>query len=323
VGFHLVGTDQDHNSFRETEENVRMELGEARGHAGFYVDLLGAACRLLGGGSLPRVFMSYTSTDGTRVPDEVQELLGSFPGLDVFRDRSRIPAGDNIRDRIEDEVPRSLFLPVLTTGYVRRRWTLWEAGLAREHCRPMAVVDALKDDLRRYPPELANAPVLRWPPPRGVRRRERLLAFVLSELLRHLVHRARVGMLEEASGATGVSSAVLPPGPSRPSGGTLVYADPPLTARQLRYQGRGADVRYVTAAQFAAMGGWPDGHAPDTGSRFQVGLSVSAPPEARAVGLWDVQLHDLTGRLARTLMGACPSWRIQLLTPPFRRASGG
>ncbi len=299
----LVATqDRDHGIFKVLSKEKPLLWRRDNDLPQLYAQLLRHLCTHFEEGELPRVFLSYTRQDAGRTARTVFNHLSSFAGLAPWMDDSAIWSGDNIRDRIEADLPGSFYLAILSPAFVRGRWTVREAALAQAHDRPMAVLDVLAGTLRRLPPELANAPMLRWPPPRGTQRQPILAALVLSELLRHLVHAARTRMLAEATGHLGaLDSCVLPPGRrAAVNGAVRIYADPPLLDEELQYHTRGIQGSYLTAAQYAATAGWPGwlGRPYD----LRVGLSASAPDDAKSRGLHDPQLNDLSVRLARTLM---------------------
>ena len=304
-----VGATQDaHNAFQQTKgkKALEVQLDDLSASGSFYIEVLALLCFRLYGPKLPEVFVSHARVDGGSIASELHEHINRRPELRAWLDVSNIAAGDDIRDGLKAAIPDSLFMAIVTEQYVRRRWTRWEASLARQHNRPMVIVDALEGTLRRLTPELANAPAMRWPLS-GLRPEEQVPALVLAELLRHAYHRRHVEIVHESIGDDRqIVPTLLPPGPPvEPDGRPQirVYADPPLTAEELALQAQTDSVRFMTVTQYVAERGWSCSES-DTAALedVRVGVSVSAPPPSERQGLYQDQFNDLSLLVARNLL---------------------
>lgn len=312
--FRVVGVNAGGNAigvFPETREQLTIPFDpnvpeEIRG---VYVEVLGILCKSLIGYPLPKVFISHAKVDGEPIASDLHSRLQATSVLESWFDRARIGAGDSIGDMLRDALPHCAFLAIVTEEYVRRRWTRWEASMARHYDRPVVVIDAVERMLRRLPPEFANAPLLRWPFPDGVDLSQYVLSHLLAELLRQNLHRAQVDLV----GALGLHSPVptrpvlLPPGPplDRDSTGEIrIYADPPIPQEELALLSQGDRLEYLTLTQHLAECGWRDGNPSGGGSLsdHRVAISVSGSPASRGEGLHQEQIDDLAVRLVRGLV---------------------
>jgi hypothetical protein len=300
-----------HNYFAETTEKKSLAIENQLDWiqcGDFYVRLIGLLYAGLTGERTISVFVSHTQKERSEEAKRIRAYLQDAPLLGWLAEE-RILEGEDIREVLLDELPRSFFLAVVTPGFVRHRWTRWEAAIARQHGRPLAIIDLLEGQVRRLPPELANAPVLRWPATEGPDLKLQLRGLVLTEALRHAVHSRRIGILAPAVGvesSDSIVATVLPPGPIVEHGkaDVRVYADPPLTHEELAVQRQYLPSRFVTTAQFVAERGWRSALGPraDSLNGLPIGLSVSFPREPFQAGVFETQFDDLSVRIARALV---------------------
>jgi hypothetical protein len=309
---------QAHEAFAETKQHLALSLENRRNwteSSGFYLHLLSILSREMLGGSLPQLFLSH-SRDGLGVTKRLARMINESKGnLDAWFDKSNMVGGENIRDRLKQELPTSFFIAVVTDGYIRSRWTRWEAIEARRHDRPVLIVDALSGSARRLTPELANAPLVRWPLTKGVDRGHFIPSLILVELLRRELHRQQIRISDRETRTKGrqyptIVPTVLPflsadaPSESR----RQVYADPPLAPEELEVDQAAGGLRPLSSTQFfVERGCLPTGSTtPPEIAAIRVGMSVSLPSDGPAFGLYEEQVNDLSVMLAAALvhMGA-------------------
>ena len=130
------------------------------------------------------LFLSHTKADLNKAPRVTQrfiECLREDQPIEAWVDSGDIQAGSKFAEAIKRGIERTSLLVVLTDAYATREWCREEVLLAKEHQRPVAVVDALTSYEVRSFPYLGNVPRLRWDsdPQKGI-------DLLLKETLRNL-----------------------------------------------------------------------------------------------------------------------------------------
>ena len=130
------------------------------------------------------LFLSHTKADLEREPQVTHRLIECLredQPIETWVDSGDIPTGSKFAEAIQRGIERTSLLAVLTDAYATREWCREEILLAKEHQRPVAVVDALTSHEVRSFPYLGNVPRIRWDgdPQKGI-------DLLLKETLRHL-----------------------------------------------------------------------------------------------------------------------------------------
>lgn len=130
------------------------------------------------------LFLSHAKADIDRKPKVTKRLIKALKQdqpIEAWVDSGDIATGSKFAEAIERGVKRSSLLVVLTDTYATREWCREEILLAKEHQRPVAVIDALTSHEVRSFPYLGNVPRIRWDgdPQKGI-------DLLLKETLRHL-----------------------------------------------------------------------------------------------------------------------------------------
>jgi hypothetical protein len=182
------------------------------------------------------LFLSHAKADINTVPRVAQQFIDYLKAdqpVDAWVDSGEIETGSKFSDAIRDGVKRTSLLVILTDNYSSRDWCREEVMLAKEHQRPIVVIDALMTHEIRSFPFLDNVPRLRWhdSPQPGV-------DLLLKETLRQLHTRSVL----ESSKQPKDTVFLRPPEPATllgvPSGANILYPDPPLGAGELKRLGR-------------------------------------------------------------------------------------
>jgi hypothetical protein len=194
-------------------------------------------CRfLLGrgeGASVPvRLFLSHAKVDldvEPRVFRRLVEHLDATKPIDTWVDSAQIEGGSEFGKAIAKGVQDSELLVLLTGHYSSRTWCRREVLLAKEHQRPLVVVDALEGlELRGFP-YLGNVPVVSWTDGGAAR----VVDLVLKETLRRL----HVERLLKRQQRPGEHILTAPPEAATliglPRETPVLYPDPPLGDEEL------------------------------------------------------------------------------------------
>lgn len=172
------------------------------------------------------LFLSHSKMDLEKEPRAAKALVDTLredQPVEAWIDSGDIPAGSKFAEAIERGVRRTSLLAVLTDTYASREWCREEILLAKEHQRPVVVVDALTNYETRSFPYLGNVPRLRWDadPQKGI-------DLLLKETLRHL----HASVLLEESKQPGDTVFTRPPELATlvglAPGTTVLYPDPPV-----------------------------------------------------------------------------------------------
>ena len=179
-----------------------------------------------------QLFLSHAKADlGTEpmVAQQIIDYLKADQPVDAWVDSGAIETGSKFSDAIRSGVERTSLLAIVTDNYSTRDWCREEIMLAKEHQRPIVVVDALMTHEVRSFPFLDNVPKLRWHS-----NVQACVDLLLKETLRHLHTTAML----ESSKRAGDTIFLRPPEPATLLGisptTNILYPDPPLSAGELK-----------------------------------------------------------------------------------------
>lgn len=237
------------------------------------------------------LFLSHAKADLGTEPKVAQQFINYLTAdqpVEAWVDSGKIETGSKFSEAIKNGVPRTSLLAILTDSYSSREWCREEVMLAKEHQRPIAVVDALMTHEVRSFPFLDNVPRLRWTgsPQAGV-------DLLLKETLRHL----HTKMLLDAYRAEGDTVYLRPPEPATllgvPEGTNVLYPDPPLGVGELQRLGK-SKIRFSTPLERSAL------EKPLAGKL--VALSMSESSDIAKHGADDVHLTQTMLEVSRHLL---------------------
>jgi hypothetical protein len=196
------------------------------------------------------LFLSHAKADLNVEPRVAQQFIDHLSvdqPVDAWVDSGEIDTGSKFSDAIRSGVERTSLLAIVTDNYSSREWCREEAMLAKEHQRPIVVIDALTSHEIRSFPFLYNVPTLRWngDTQTGV-------DLLLKETLRHLHTKAVL----ESSKQSGDTVFLRPPEPATllgiVPGSNILYPDPPLGVGELRRLAK-AKVTFSTPLERSAQ----------------------------------------------------------------------
>lgn len=176
---------------------VRLDLQPPEAQVEYLeASVLHALCRRLAQVSEPaqgaapaplKVFLSHAKKDGHEAAKEIQSRLQSPHGLESFYDTEDMPHGFEFDREIDCALndTRTVLLAIQTDTFASRGWCRREVLRAKEHGRPVLVIDALRVGEARSFPYMGNVPTVRWAPENSVFWRV-LLRELLVEALRFL-----------------------------------------------------------------------------------------------------------------------------------------
>jgi SLOG cluster2/TIR domain len=172
------------------------------------------------------VFVSHAKADIERDPKVTKRLIECLrqdQPIEAWVDSGDIATGSKFADAIEHGVKRTSLLAVLTDTYATREWCREEILLAKEHQRPVVVIDALSSHEVRSFPYLGNVPRLRWDgdPQKGI-------DLLLKETLRHLHATSLLGQCKQPSDYIFARPPELATIVGIDSQVTVLYPDPPV-----------------------------------------------------------------------------------------------
>jgi hypothetical protein len=179
-----------------------------------------------------KLFLSHAKCDIATHPKVTQALVDYLKAdqpVDAWVDSGEIETGSKFAEDIAAGIQCTSLLAILTDNYSSREWCREEIMLAKEHQRPIAVIDALTSHEVRSFPFLENVPKLRWNDSA-----EQCVDLLLKETLRHLHTRA---VLEQFK-RPGDTVFLRPPEPATllgvAPGSVILYPDPPLGVGELK-----------------------------------------------------------------------------------------
>ena len=197
------------------------------------------------------IFISHAKADGKEAAERLiahmQDPRNELK-LDTFYDAMQLEAGEDWAQGLAKGAETASLLALVTDAYDTRPWCNQEILWAKEHRRPILMVDVGRKRVGRSFPYAGNVPLIADPmkDPAGM---EAVLLELLSEALRCDLF---VAAVEARSGGAAIPLPRPPElcdlvycdrDPDRP----LVYPDPPLPAAELALLGRAAGARRVAA----------------------------------------------------------------------------
>ena len=235
---------------------IRLDLQPPEAQVEYLeASVLHALCRRLAQVSEPasgaapaplKVFLSHAKKDGDEAAKEIQKRLQSPHGLESFYDTEDMPHGFEFDREIDCALndTRTMLLAIQTDTFASSGWCRREVLRAKEHGRPVLVVDALRQGEARSFPYMGNVPTVRWAPENPDFWRA-LLRGLLVEALRFLYVPEDLTTLAVLC-APGSCPLSLPHAPEAltflhrlkshpPPEGTklVVYPDPPMSPEEL------------------------------------------------------------------------------------------
>ncbi len=129
------------------------------------------------------IFLSHAKADLGTEPRVVSALLAYLTATQpekTWCDTGDIISGSQFAREIERGIKDSALLAVVTDSYSSRAWCRREVLLAKQHQRPVVVIDAIQEREVRSFPYIGNVPVIRW---KGDA--QEVVDLLLQETLRH------------------------------------------------------------------------------------------------------------------------------------------
>jgi hypothetical protein len=237
------------------------------------------------------LFLSHTKADLNKEPRVTQcliECLREDQPIEAWVDSGDIQTGSKFAESIKRGIERTSLLAVLTDTYATREWCREEILLAKEHQRPVAVVDALTSYEVRSFPYLGNVPRIRWDgdPQKGI-------DLLLKETLRHLHATAVLDRWKQPGDLVFARPPELATLVGLEPGTTVLYPDPPVGVGEARRLQK-ANVRITTPFQRLAAEQSLKGQA--------IALSMSESTDIESCGMDSLHLEGAMIALSRCLL---------------------
>jgi SLOG cluster2/TIR domain len=238
-----------------------------------------------------KLFLSHTKLDIDTDPKVAKLVIALLKGdqpIETWVDSGDIPTGSAFAKEIASGVQDSSLLVVLTDNYATRTWCQEEVMLAKEHDRPIAVIDCLsKYEVRSFP-FLGNVPWIRWSgdPQAGI-------DALLKETLRTLVNLDELSRVQQPGDLLFSRPPELATLVGRTEGSTVLYPDPPLGLGETTRLAR-AKIHVTTPLQRLAL------TRPLKGKR--IALSMSGSTDIKRFGLDTLHLNEAIVELSRYLL---------------------
>lgn len=213
-----------------------------------------------------KLFISHAKRDGKDIAIKIRDAAQANMGVKTFFDAIDIAYGYDWKNELEANVESSALLVIQTDAYASREWCRWEVLRAKQHNRPVVVINAVKEGEERSFPYLGNVPTVRWNfGVRNERRIRKILRLMLMEILRFHFTKELIERRPGLSKITGVRKHRILASPpelltllrkateDETRGDVVIYPDPPITAEEIELlDDVVSGINYVTPAMLAA-----------------------------------------------------------------------
>jgi hypothetical protein len=238
-----------------------------------------------------RLFLSHTKMDFETEPKVAQQFIAALKSdqpIEAWVDSGKIASGSQFAREIASGVNDSSLLVVLTDNYATREWCREEVMLAKEHDRPIAVVDCLsKYEVRSFP-FVANVPRVRWDG-----NAQAGIDLLLKETLRTLLNLVTLARVQQPGDLLFSRPPELATLVGLDPGASVLYPDPPLGVGESSRLAK-TKVRITTPLQRLAL------QRPLKGKR--IALSMSGSTDIQRFGLDALHLDAAITELSRYLL---------------------
>lgn len=142
-----------------------LEIGKRDSETELLLRLTNLAGLLLGNANGRRlrkqkVFISHAKLDGTDDAICIKKRLDNTNfGIEPFVDAYDLTPGEAFTQELEDEIAESTLLAIQTDQYAERPFCRWEVLKAKQHRRPIFIVNRVKNGEGRVFPYGGNAPM--------------------------------------------------------------------------------------------------------------------------------------------------------------------
>lgn len=248
-----------------------------------------------------RLFISHAKHDGLQIAEELRDHVRRSHALDTFFDANDIAPGYEFAKEIEAGIESAVLVVVQTDEYASREWCRREVLIAKQHGRPIVVINTVRTGEERSFPYLGNVPTVRWDAGSdSAERCERVITLALRELLRVLYFAAEMdaaGIRMEGDHVSAYPPELCTVAVRQREGGLsrILYADPPLgdeEASLLRAVAPDVETSTLLLLERNRLSG-----------RI-VALSISESPDMAERGWAEPQLLDFMVELARYLLAS-------------------
>lgn len=270
------------------------------------------------------IFLSHAKRDAKAAAESFVARLNvarDSLGVRYFYDAISLLVSDDYEDRFVLAIKGGSLLAIVTDAYHTRPWCRWEILTAKEHGRPVVVVDMSRDRIERTYPYLANVPSIRLPAtdPEELSEAdiENVLLALLAEALRIELWRDKATEHQKEIPSAHIAVrppeladlAVLPAARQDGEAAMLLYPDPPLSSEETQLLQRARPgLVLVTPTQLggvAAGGGKPRSM---DGRLIAISVSETSREDLERLGLavFDVAKasshQDITDAVLRAML---------------------
>lgn len=179
-----------------------------------------------------QLFLSHAKHDGLEIVEAIRNYLNSSTfDVTTFVDAYDLPVTRSFRGQFEGKIMESVFVVIQTDSYSTRPYCRWELLKAKEHNRPIVILQRLERGEERAFPYAGNVPIKIFKNS-DASSIEAMLLEIMSEVLRTMVWRHQAEVEARAKNLNDYRVLIRPPELidfSFQNSKTLwIYPDPPI-----------------------------------------------------------------------------------------------
>ena len=263
-----------------------------------------------------KLFISHAQKDGEALAEALRDYIRSFTQIATFFDANDIAYGPSFPEELKSKIHHSLLLVLHTDKYSTREWCRWELLMAKQHNRPIIVINQYKAGEIRSFPYMGNIPHIHLPIPEKENELraysptflDRIILEAIREALRNQYHTMQIETLLTVFNQPNVSIVSYPPEVItlqnlKKSAKTILYPDPPLGGTELNLlQSFRPDLQFITPTLLPL---YAQNIRKNAGlNKLKIAISLSETNYGTTTWIQNKAIQDLMVSIARYLLVA-------------------
>lgn len=252
-----------------------------------------------------RLFISHAKIDGVDIAKQIKAFVDASLPLQTFFDANDISIGYDFSKEIELNIKDAVVIAIHSDNYSSREWCRREVLLAKQHNRPIVVLNCFKDGESRSFPYMANVLTVHFASIDDATL-PRLITAVMKETLRLKYQEYLISYIAQKYGYFDVSQSISAYPPELVTvlkkrkilNNVFIYPDPPIGTEELSIiQDIDPNIRFITPSDISTLK-----MREGTAKGKVIGISISESSDMENFGMSYLHLQNNMVEIARYLL---------------------